>query len=164
MAVTPQVSGVVTIAVGTGSEGALETLGYSEESTEPEFQPYYQNVPGDQNGGSEGPPIDIVWMGATARIRVTLSSWDEAISDKVEAFTLGGTRGQPVTTDATGTLMFGGSKTVRVCLNSPANPLNFPRCVLRGFNRTKGTKYNRLIVDWEAHKDASGVLFNETVA
>ena len=158
MAESVQVAGPCLVKVGTGSAGSLETLGYTRQGADVRDQAFFVDVPGDQNGGDQGPPIDIQYMGEIARIRLELTKWDDAIAAKIRTRLLAGTEGSPGTA---GTLMFGDSKTVRVLLSTTMGPMNFPRAFLRDpWEVNKGTKYSTLVVEFEAHKDSTGVLYN----
>jgi len=160
MAASVQVFGPALIKTGTGEAGALETLGYTRQGAEVRNQGFYLDVPGDENGGDQGPPIDIQYLGEIARIRLEMTSWDEAVAAKLRARLASGTEGQPGTA---GTLMFGGSKTIRVLIDPTSGEMNFPRCFIRGeWEINKGTRYSTFVVEFEAHKDANGVLYNAT--
>lgn len=161
MAHSVQVAGPAEIKVGTGSTGALESLGYTAQGADVRNQGFFLDVPGDQNGGDQGPPIDVQYLGEIARIRLELTKWDDAIAAKIRTRLLAGTEGTPGTA---GTLMFGDSKTVRVLVNTTTGPMNFPRSFIRGeWEINKGTKFSRLVVEFEAHKDSTGVLYNAVV-
>lgn len=158
MVATPQSFGPAEISVGTGVAQALESLGYTRQGAEIRCQGFFVDIPGDENGGDQGPPIDVQFMGETARIRLELTKWDEAIAVKVRSRLLAGTEGQPA---AAGPLMFNDSYTVRVLVEPTSGPMNFPRCFLRGeWEINKGTRYAVLVLEFEAHKDGSGVLYN----
>jgi len=162
MAVAVQVPGLATIKVGTGAESALETLGYTRDGANIRPKAYYQDVPGDENGGDQGPPIDVQILGETATVRLELTKFDETVAAKVRARCASGTEGTPSTA---GTLMFGDSKTIRVLVHTVTLPMNFTRCFLRNdIELNKGTKYTTLVLEFEAHKDGSGVLYNSTTA
>lgn len=156
MAATPQVFGPAVIKVGA----ALDTLGYTRQSAEIRSQAFFVDVPGDENGGDQGPPIDVQYLGEICRIRLELTKWDEAVADDVRSRLLGGTEGQPGTP---GTFMFQGAKTIRVLVHSTTGPMNFPRCFLRNeWEINKGAHYSTLVLEFEAHKDGSGVLYDDT--
>jgi hypothetical protein len=158
MAITVNVAGPAEVKVGTGSAGALESLGYTRQGADVRNQGFFIDVPGDQHGGDQGPPIEVQYLGEIARIRLELTKWDDAIAAKVRTRLLAGTEGTPGTA---GTLMFGDSKTVRVLLNTTTGKMNFPRCFIRGeWEMNKGTKYSTLVLEFEAHKDGSNILYN----
>lgn len=161
MTVIQQNSGAVLVKVAYGG-GSLVSLGYAEDQTEPAINPFWHNVPGDQRGGIDGPPIDIQLLGATALIRLALSSWDATVAAQITAFTGTASVG---TLPTPGTFIFANNLHYRVCLVCASNPLNFPVCIPRGSVVIgKGTKYSRFICEFEAHMDASFVLFNTSTA
>lgn len=161
MAVAIHVAGLATIKVDTGDANALETLGYTRDGTEITEEARFIDVPGDENGGDEGPPVDVQYLGETARIRLELTKYDSAVAAKVFPRLYGGTDGQPGTA---GTLMFGDSKTYRLLIHTIAEPYNYPRAFPRGaVELNKGTRFSTLVLEFEAHKDGNGVLRNATV-
>ncbi len=160
MAVTPKVAGAcqVMVAAPSISSGALQTLGYTRNMADIRKEAFFLNVPGDQNGGDDGPPVDVIYLGETALIRLELTKYESVVANIVRARVDGGTAGQSA---APGTLMFSGGGSMRLLLNSPNNPYNFPRCFPRmPIEIGLGTKFSSLIVEFEAHKDAFGVLYN----
>ena len=162
MATQPYYDGPCLIRVGTGSAGALEDLGYTEDGADVDIEGFFENVWGDQGGGPSGVPIDVQYFGELARIRLTLTKWDAAIADKVVPRVNGATAGTPATP---GTLMFQESKSIRLLLSPTSRPLNFPRAFLRGnYQINKGVKHSKIIFEFECHKDGSGVLFNATTS
>lgn len=149
---------LVKIGVPSASSGALQDLGYTRNMADVTREAFWVDIPGDQNGGDDGPPIDIIHLGEIARIRLELTKWDSAVSAYLEARLDAETAGLPPTA---GSLMFGGSHAFRLLLHTPSEPMNFPRAFARNpIEIAKGTKYSSLICEFEAHKDASGVLYN----
>ena len=151
MASAIQVRGACQVKVGTGEADALEELGYTRNGADITLESMFLDVPGDQNGGDDGPPIDVQYLGDIARVRLELTKWDEAVADKAIPRVKGGTPGTP---SLSGTLMFQDSKCYRLLLNSPSEPRNF----LRAFPRmpieiNAGTKFSTLVVEFECHKD-----------
>ena len=163
MTAAVQVAGLATIKVGTGDGGSLDTLGYTRDGAQITYEAYSVDVPGDEFGGDEGPPIDIQYLGETARIRLEMTKYDSSVKDKLEDRLLGENAGTPGTP---GTLLFADSKTVRLAIDTANdNPdRNFPRATLvkTPIEVNKGTKYSTLILEFVAYEDADGVLFNTT--
>lgn len=158
MTAAVQVTGPALVRVGTGTDNALESLGHTGQGADVQSQGFFLDVPGDENGGDAGPPIEVQYMGEIARVRLEMTKWDSAVAAKVQSRLADGTAGTPGTA---GTLMFGDGKTIRVLLSTTNGPMNFPRCFLRNpWEINRGTKYSRLVLEFEAHKDGSGVLFN----
>lgn len=158
--ISPNVCGAALIKTGTGSAGALESLGYTANGAEISENQYYGDIHGDQNGGDEGPPIDIQIFGETHLIRIDLTSYDETVADNIRK--MGGTLGTPLTS---GGLMFTGSLAVRLVILTTTYPRNYPRVVFRGAKEVnKGTKFSRLRLEATAYKDGNGVLWNTTTS
>lgn len=157
----PQVAGPAAIRIG--DEGvalaALDLLGYTRNGAEMTSEGYFLNIPGDQNGGDDGPPIDVQYLGETARIRIELTKWDATIAAGIEARIQGGTGGTPGTP---GSLMSANSH--RLLIFTTAQARNFPRAFPRGaIELNKGTRFSILVFEFEAHEDASGVLWNTEI-
>lgn len=160
MALQVNVGGATLIKVDTGSGDALESLGYTINGTEETWEAFMENVPGDQKGGDQGPPIDVQYFGDIIRIRMELSKYDPLVAAKVEARRKGATGGSVPTA---GTLMFGESKAFRLVLVNTNSPINFPRAILRSpINFNRGSKFSRLILEWECH-ELEGTLYNTTI-
>lgn len=158
MAPSVHVAGAAPIYVDYGI--GLRLFGYTANGAEASFNGFWANVPGDQNGGDQGPPIDIQYFGETADIRLLMTKWDADIADMIAARVAGGTAGTPATA---GSLVFGSGGSFRVVIASPNDPLNFPRCIPRGaITINKGSQHSRLALEFEAHKNDSGVLYNST--
>ncbi len=160
MAETVQVAGACQVRIATPSSagGALQTLGFNRNQGDVRKEAFFLDVPGDQNGGDDGPPIEIIYLGETATIRLELTKYDLVVANIVRGRVDSAIAGRPATP---GTLMFSGPNTMRLLLNAPNDPRNFPRCFPRmPIEIGRGTKYSTLICEFEAHKDASGVLYN----
>lgn len=162
MAEAVVVAGAVLVKTGTGSANALENLGYSINGIQIRERVYTLDVPGDQNGGDEGPPIDRQYLGEVDLITMELSKYDVAVFAKLTPKLLGGTAGQTATP---GTLIFGASKYYRLLLTGAAFTRNYIGATLIGepieFNA--GTKFSRLRIEWECHA-ISGVKWNSTTS
>lgn len=158
MAESIQVDGPCHVNVDTGAANALEELGFSINGVTITEIVFTSDVPGDQNGGDEGPPIDVQYFGEIHRIRMELSKYDELILDKVRPKLYGGTAGL---TGTSGTLIIGASKTFRLLLLTTNRVRNYPTSMLREtpMELNKGTKFTRMIIEFEAHPVA-GLLHN----
>lgn len=161
MAESVIVDGPAHIYVGTGTAGALEALGYSANGVECIEEGFFLDVPGDQNGGDAGPPIDIQKMGDIHRVRMELTKFDSDIADKLASKlngVLAGLTGTP------GTLIAAGGYGYRLLINSTLRPRNYLFAIPRQpVVRNKGTRYTRLVIDWECHA-VSGVVYNTTTS
>lgn len=166
MAATVQNAGAVAVKIDDGQGGGIQTLGYTRNGADTTKEAFWVDVPGDENGGDEGPPIDIQFLGEIARIRLELTKWDSAVAALVTTRVAGTTDGTPTTS---GTFMFAQTKTVRLILDGGGAftnlDANFPRAIPRmPIELNRGTKYAILVMEFEAHKNASGVLHNQTVS
>ena len=160
MAITIQVDGPALIKIASPAAGSLDSLGYTENGADIEEQLFPYNVVGDQNGGDAGPPIDIQYMGEMHRIRLLLTTYDEAILNKIRAGLAGGTAGTPGTA---GTLYFQDTKAFRLLIHTTNRPRNYGRVVFtEAKSINKGTKHSKALVTALAYKDGSGVLYDAT--
>jgi len=157
MAISVVTTGPALVKVDTGVAGALEDLGYSINGVEITETVLETDVPGDQNGGDEGPPIDIQYLGQIDRVRMELSKYDIAVADKIRARLLGGTAGVIGTP---GTLIAGTSVFYRLLILPTTNPRNYVAAIPREpIEVNRGTKFSRLVLEFECHA-FSGTLWN----
>lgn len=160
MAATVNVAGAVLIKTGTGSADALESLGYTINGARITENAFMSDVPGDEKGGNEGPPIDIQYFGQTDIIRLEMSKYDAAVYAKLVPILKGGTAGSAGTA---GTLLFSGTTYFRLLLTGANFTRNYLRAVLRNPKDINcGTKFSTLMLEFECHADGSGVLWNTT--
>jgi len=157
--VVPQVAGVCNVQVGTGQGGALEPLGYTRNGAEITLEPFMLDVPGDQNGGDDGPPVDIQELGEIGRVRLELTKWNADVAAKVQARLKDGVAGTKATP---GTLIFADEKYFRLLLGTPTLPLNFPIGIPRNaIEVNKGTKFSTLVMEFECHAALdTGLLYD----
>lgn len=162
MAAAVQVFGPALVKTGTGAVDALESLGYTRDGVYITEQVYDEEVPGDQNGGPGGPPIDIEYYGERHIVRCELTKWDSAIAAKVFPKLKGGTAGTPGTP---GTLWYGDSKFFRLLIQPTSGPRNYLGAIPRGapIEINLGVKYSVLIVTFECYS-ISGTLYNSTTS
>ena len=164
MTIAIQVSGPCLIKLDSGNANALEDLGYSENGVRIEEEQFHSDVPGDQNGGDEGPPIDVQYFGEIHRLRMELSSWDAAVAAKILAKLKGGTAG---VLGSAGSLMGAGGFYWRLILLTANLPRNYLRAFPRGqpVELNKGTKYSRLVLNVECHAaGVGGTVYNTTTS
>ena len=155
------VDGPALVRTGTGVADALETLGYTEGGVEIIEHVFSAPVPGDQNGGPEGPPIDIQYFGEMHIVRLRLTKWDPATAAKVEPRLKGGTAGS---TGTPGTLWSADSKMFRLLISPTSRPRNYVGAIPRGsIERAKGTKFTTLVMEFECYT-VSGTLYNTTTS
>jgi hypothetical protein len=167
MAISVQFDGPCKISVGTGDQGALEVLGYTVDGVSIRETSRTADVPGDQNGGTEGPPIDVQFFGQIHEVSIDMSKFDLAILNKLRPIVKGGTAGsisQP------GTLLSGNSFRLLLApdnVDGSGDPIiNNPRNYLIAIPRepieiNKGTKFTRVRMSFQCHASA-GVMYNAT--
>lgn len=162
MAVVINITGTAEIWMDDGLGGAMDVLGYTRNGAEVTLDASYLDVPGDQNGGDEGPPIDVQYLGEIARVRLELTKYDVTNADLVRqrfgrAAAVVGTPASP------GSLVFGG--TFRLLIKSATAPYNFARAFPRApIEVNRGTKFSTFICEFECHKDANGKLWDADIS
>ncbi len=160
MALIVQVPGLATIKVGE----ALSILGYTRNGVEITHDASWLDVPGDENGGDDGPPIDVQFLGMIDRVRMELTKWDQTVADLIRARLNGATAG---TAAVAGTLMFGNAKTfaLQIAVAGLALPFDYPRAFPRmPIEENRGTKFATLVIEWECHQDAARKVYDQVVA
>ena len=165
MVLAVQVPGPALIKIDANQGSSLESLGYTINGADVDQESFMSDVPGDQNGGDEGPPIDIQYLGEIARVRLELSKWDATVAAKVLAIVPTGTAGAVQTA---GTLLFGTANSYYRLLIVPQTDTTLVRNFIAAIPRhvqsiNLGTKFARLQLEFECHA-VSGVLWNATTS
>ena len=171
------VAGLATIKVASGREtpeNNLDILGYTQDGAYLSFQPFLQDVPGDENGGDAGPPIDQVWMGEVAQVQLDFTKWDAviaaAIVKRMREFTnRSGTLTDPTkygARAAAGTLTF--DNAFCLLIDAPYQKLCFP-CALpnQAQQLNLGTKFSRWSVVFSCYRNSwvnGGILYQDQTA
>lgn len=166
MAIQVNVAGKTQIQVDTGDAHAMERLGWTRGGVETVKEAFWIDVPGDEHGGDEGPPVDVQYIGEIARVRMELTKYDPDVLAKImrRLWDESATAGTPKTP---GTLVFGNTRAFRLLLYSITSGMrrNFPRAFPRmPVELNRGTKFSTLVMEWECHKNGSGVLYNTSVS
>ncbi len=165
MAASVVVAGVAEVQIYSTAGAAMAILGYTRNGVEITKEGFFLDVPGDSNGGDDGPPIDVQYHGETARIRCELTKFDNALADEIKGRIADlDTNSTPGTPPGAGVLMFAGAEAIRLLINSASDPINFPRVFPRfPIEQNRGTKFSTLIVEFEAHANGSGVLYDADI-
>ena len=151
--------GPARIRVDTGAANALEELGYSAEGVTIREEARRLDVPGDENGGSEGVPIDIQYLGQIHFVTFELTKYDELILDKLTPRIYGGTAG---TEGTIGTLLVANG--FRLLIHSTTEPRNYLLAMpLEPVETNKGTKFSRVIMGFECYP-SSGTIYNASTS
>ena len=160
MAATVLTTGPAVVKLDTGAGNTLEILGYSAEGVSIREEARMIDVPGDENGGSEGPPIEIQYLGEIHYVTMELTKLDVAVLNKINVRVYGNST--PGTTSTPGTLM--SSNSFRLLILSTTNPRNYLFAIPREpIESNRGTKYMRVSMVFECHS-SSDVLWNTTTS
>ncbi len=150
MAPTLTVPGPCLIAVQP--DAVMFPLGYTIDGVNTDDEPFFTDIQGDENGGTDGPPIDVQHFGSISRIRLELNKFDQALFNSLEARVNNGTSGViPIV----GSLMFQGDLTWQLHLlpvhdvtKGRNYPVAFPRTAI---SKNISAKVQRASCDFEAH-------------
>ena len=148
-----QVTGVVNVQYAIPHTGALVELGVATDSIQITERHYYHDIPGDMNGGQQGPPIDIQKLGEVHTINIRFSSWHLGNMQLLEKH-FHTTRGA-VAQGEVGKLMFQSGQAIRLLLETIdiENIRNYWHCILREPKSFSiGTKYTEQSLTFEAHR------------
>src|SRR5947208_189925 len=115
------VDGVAIVKACT-TGGTLAEMGRTNNGVRITEHLFTGDVHGDDNGGEEGPPIDVQYFGEIHVVRMELTKYDEAEVNKVRAGLAGGTAG---TIGTSGSLYVQGSTYWRLLINSTNRPRNY---------------------------------------
>ena len=160
MAVATISLGACEILVDTGTSNALETLGYSNDNVRIRQQRFTHKIYGDQNGGSEGIPLDIQNLGAIHIVQFELVNFDIDVFNKCEAAAYGVTEGE------TGTVgQFLSNTEFRLLLKpeSGVEPRNYLKAApYQSIDWSLGVKNTQVPMAWECYP-VNGVVFDRVI-
>lgn len=97
MALAFQIPGPCEVLVDTGSNNALESLGYTADGVQGSSQRMKHETPVDSLGGQGGIPGEIQFLGFIDTLTLDLTKYDSAIFEKLIAFVYGATAGAQTT-------------------------------------------------------------------
>ncbi|MCP4539916.1 MAG: hypothetical protein GY832_22480 [Chloroflexi bacterium] len=165
MAKLVHVSGAALVKISQGG-GAYQELGYTRNGVDLTFEAFFLDVPGDQNGGDEGPPIEVQYLGEIARVRMELTKFDMAVTQVVHARVANNAAGNPATP---GTLLLAnaaGVTSMDLLILTDLFPFHFPVAIPRQpIEENKGTKFETFVCEFECHKEQStGVLWDRSLS
>jgi hypothetical protein len=160
MAVAVNVDGSTLVKFGL--TGDLKDLGYTRNGVDVTLEGYFVDIPGDQNGGDDGPPVDVQYLGEIARVRAELTKYDTAIALTIYERFPASAAGVPVNAAASSLLM-ANNQHRELQLNSTARTMTFGAAFPRSpVEINKGTKFSTLVCEFECHAHDLGVVYTIT--
>lgn len=170
-----QISGKNDIYIGPSDYevALLYKLGEQLDDTVIEIQDFTIDVPGDRNGGPQGPPIEKQMLGQIGRCQLNLSRFDPSVLQLIEQRRTFATPGKIIQAEI-GSLMLltrawrvlfkpvkdndpGTDATIQAYDNIDPYVRNFVCCVLGSpVVLSQGTKYSTLRMTFEAHRAPTG--------
>lgn len=163
MPMSPVVRGLAEVYVNTGANNTYELLGLTRNGVTFTRQVYQMPVPCDSHGGDEGTPLDMIFLDMIIRIDCELTTFDDAVRQKIAAMTKRQQGETFNTLPVPGTLMFLGNRFFGVKIQSnPADRADgkivvftFPRCLITNdpFTDNFGRRYTTLHFLATAYRD-----------
>jgi len=159
MSVAINVACTLTVKADTGS--GLAILGYTTEGGRYSVRPFQTPIHSDENGGSAGPPIDIMQHGVIHTWSLELIKYDSAMLNVIETYKQGGTPGSA--TNAC-TLLFGDAKYFRLLLVGTNFTRNYVRAIPTSIDIGPiGAQATRAMVTFDCYAEpTAGVIHNTT--
>ena len=159
MAIEPQVACTVLVKVDTGSANALETWCESIDGISIREQSFKEPIHSDSNGGTAGPPVDLLVHGEVHVITFQSVRFDAAVDAKV--------RFVRSVTDGTSTggcvLAFADGAFYRVLLQGANFVRNYVRVMVEDKELGRiGSHASVRQITLTCYKNDSGVLWNST--
>lgn len=151
------VTGLTDIQVAVPYTGALQKLGHATDMVEQEARGFFHDVPGDRNGGPQGPPIEVQFLGEIYIVNFAMSSFSRTVADVLEARAIKTSSGV-IQQAAVGSLVLAG-KSVRLLLHNLADTdtINFWCAFVRQpWRMGRGTKFSELVLSFECHRPPCG--------
>ncbi len=151
------VTGVVEIGIAIPHTGTVVSLGTSTDSIQITERGYYHDIPGDLNGGQQGPPIEIQKLGEVHTVNIRMSSWSKTYMQTVEKW-YHTTRGT-IEDDEVGQLMFASGVRARLLLNTRDldDTRNYWNAIMREPKSFSiGSKYTEQSLTFECHRCRCG--------
>ncbi len=150
------------------SSAAMVKLGESLDMLDTEQNEYNKEVPGDANGGPDGPPIEIQFLGLTYTIRLNLSKYDPTFAAAMEGRGVNATTGTILDAEIGALKLL--SKSSRLCIVSAVTgtAINFPCCLIRdAISYGQGTKFSTFSATITAYRApvghaSAGIIKNNT--
>lgn len=182
MAAIVQIPGPAQISLNTGASSALAIWGFTENGAVIREEMLKIDVPGDQNGGDAGNPIEIQDLGRVGRVHLEMSKWDEAVSEFVQAkvnpngTAITGPPNSPTTQGVSpvpGLLLFSNTYYFRLLVKpltpaAAANTLfvrNFLIAIpIEAHEINLGTRYARFVSDWICYPPVGGGTYWNTTS
>jgi hypothetical protein len=139
-------------------------VGYTEDGVQPQRQKITVPVPSDEYGGQQGLPFDYQLMLERHVIRLALSRYDSAVTERMWMPQSSPT--DPPSAgfvETPGSLMFQGNRFFRLCYGNATVGVVYPKCTLwlEPKEVNEGTRYSTCtvgVVAQPARIDTSGVL------
>ena len=174
-------AGQVDVKVAGGSNlyladasvpGTLYWFGEQIDDTSLVIREFFNDIPGDSQGGPQGPPIDRQVLGRIVQVSFTLSTWSQRVRFWLERqntayFTNGAIEdyevGAPLFSDHAFRLLIIPARNNKFTAGAPTNKsqdwftYNFPTAVLSSpIEWGQGTKFSTLSFTMEAHRSPPG--------
>ncbi len=150
-------TGLIDIKIAVPFSGSLTQLGRATDQIRQSRRTFYHDVPGDANGGHQGPPIETQFLGEIWSVSMSLSTWNPTAINLLQTMACMATQGV-VTQAEIGALVMT-AKSIRLLLDtSDSGDVRNYWCALvrEPIQIEVGTKYSEWVVGFECHRPPCG--------
>ena len=153
----PGRTGLVDIQVGIPFSAALATLGHATDVIDTQERAFYHDVPGDRNGGPQGPPIEIQYLGGIYVINFRLSSYNATTIALLRKRSINATLGVVLQSEIGDFMLTTNGIRLLLMTEAAGDVRNFWTCLVREpIQVGAGTKYSEWVFSFEAHRPPCG--------
>lgn len=153
----PKSTGLIHIKVASPTTGTLLNLGEAYDMVDTEDRAFFHDVHSDRNGGPQGSPVEVQYLGAMIVINFTLSMFNQTTVELLHQRGVNVTPGT-IAQNEIGQFMLQ-DKSVRLLLdtNNPLDVRNYPCCLVRDPIRVgSGTKFSQYVFSFTAYRGPCG--------
>ena len=173
-----QVFGPALVSVSTfyyqAGESDYYPLGYTRNGVDQTEEAFWLDVPGDEHGGDDGPPIDIQFLGGIVRVRSEFTKWNVNNVNMVRGRVEDSGAGTPVIGEgyipckAIGSLQIAGQSAFALRIRPSCTVVGnsyyqyfFPIAIPRApIELNHATKFATVVMEFECHRVPSSDLYN----
>lgn len=138
---------------GNATATVLIPLGTATDTISVSQRPYLKDIHSDRNGGQEGPPSEIQYLGEIINISLALQSWNTAAIAILRRYAVNATRGTILQAEV-GAMMLK-SRSIRLLINTAdtVDIRNFWCCLVRDPQELGiGTKWSEMRLNFTAYR------------
>ncbi len=137
---------------GTEMQDLID-LGSTVDSTDVQNRPFFHDIHTDRNGGHQGPPNEVQYLGHIVNINLELATWNPVAIEHLRKRAVNATQGKVLQSEI-GEMMLK-EKSIRLLMDTPdpADTRNFWCCLVREpMNIGMGTKWSSYRLSFTAYR------------